>query len=232
MAFEIANRNIDAIAPLGARASVEDQVAATLRELIVGGQLAQGTQLVQRELAERLNVSQTPVRAGLTVLAREGLVEIGSTGRAFVSRLTREDFEEIYAARRGLEGLAARLGAVAVGLDDLARMSELFDELEELARAGDVEGYLRARWEFHATCYAAAGRPRLLAEVERLFWRADRYNRLVLSTPERFAKSVRNYRRFLAACRAGDPARAERVIVESMEWAVGLVWDDLPTESE
>ena len=65
---------------------------------------------MQRDLAQRLGVSQTPVRIGLSELEREGLVEVGETGRALVSRLTREDLEEIYAARLGLEGLAARVG--------------------------------------------------------------------------------------------------------------------------
>ena len=85
-------------------------------------QLAEGTPLVQRDLAERLGVSQTPVRLGLVELERAGLVEIGDTGRASVTRLSREDFEEISAARLGLEGLAARLGAAAVGPEELARM--------------------------------------------------------------------------------------------------------------
>ena len=56
-------------------------------------------------------------------------------------------------------------------------MRTLLTELERLAKEQDVDGYLRVRWEFHATCYEAAGRPRLVAEVERLFWRAERYNR-------------------------------------------------------
>jgi DNA-binding transcriptional MocR family regulator len=105
-----------------ARDSVEDRVAHALRELIVSGQLPEGTPLVQRDLAQRLGVSQTPIRLGLTELVRAGLVEVGDTGRATVSRLTREDFEEIYAARLGLEGLAARVGAAAVGPAELARM--------------------------------------------------------------------------------------------------------------
>ena len=70
---------------------------------------------MQRDLAQRLGVSQTPVRVGLSALEREGLVEVGETGRALVSRLTREDLEEIYAARLGLEGLAARVGVAAIG---------------------------------------------------------------------------------------------------------------------
>ena len=100
---------LESLEPI-ARESVEDRVAQALRELIVSGQLPEGTPLVQRDLAQRLGVSQTPIRLGLTELQRAGLVEVGETGRATVSRLTREDFEEIYATRLGLEGLAARVG--------------------------------------------------------------------------------------------------------------------------
>jgi DNA-binding GntR family transcriptional regulator len=214
-----------------ARESVEDRVAQALRELIVTGQLPEGTPLVQRDLAERLRVSQTPIRLGLTELQRAGLVEVGETGRAYVSRLTREDLEEIYAARRGLEGLAARVGAATVGPAELARMRKLLTALERLAKQQDVDGYLRVRWEFHAACYEAARRPRLLAEVERLFWRAERYNRLVLSSRERFRASVRNYRRFYEACKAGDARAAASVVEESTQWAVDLIWESLPSES-
>ena len=122
-----------AIEPLEERESIEQRVAQSLRALIVAGQLPEGTQLVQRELATRLGVSQTPVRASLGRLEREGFVAVGSTGRAFVSRLTREDFEEIYAARLGLEGLAARLGAEAVGPDELASMRKTLGKLERAA---------------------------------------------------------------------------------------------------
>jgi DNA-binding GntR family transcriptional regulator len=223
--------SLKSVAPI-ARESMEDRVAEALRELIVSGPLEEGTPLVQRDLAERLGVSQTPVRLALTELQRTGLVEVGGNGRSHVRRLTREDFEETYAVRRGLEALAARAGAAAVGQAELERMGELLAELERLAEAADVDGYLRARWEFHATCYAAARRPRLLAEIERLFWRSERYNRLVLSGRERFRQSVRNYRRLYEACRTGDPEEAEHAIEEQMRWAVDLVLDSLPSEVE
>jgi DNA-binding GntR family transcriptional regulator len=214
------------------RDSMEDRVADSLRDLIVTGQLPEGTPLVQRDLAERLGVSQTPIRVALNELERVGLISVGETGRAVVSRLTREDFEEIYAVRRGLEGLAARVGAAAVGPAELARMRTLLTELEALAKVQDVDGYLRVRWEFHATCYEAADRPRLVAEVERLFWRAERYNRLVLSSRDRFRASVRNYRLLYEACKAGDPRAAARVVEESTQWAVDEIWDSLPSEHE
>jgi DNA-binding GntR family transcriptional regulator len=213
-----------------ARDSVEDRVAEALRDLIVRGQLAEATPLVQRDLAQRLGVSQTPIRLALNELQRAGLISVGATGRAFVSRLTREDLEEIYAARRGLEGLAARLGAAAVGKAELISMSDLFQTLTSLAGERDIEAYLRARWDFHATCYAAARRPRLLAEVERLFWRAERYNRLILASRRRLRESLDYHRRLFDACAARDSEEARRIVEESMQWAVELIWKSLPSE--
>jgi DNA-binding GntR family transcriptional regulator len=219
------------IEPLG-RASVEQRAAQALRELIVSGRLPEGTPLIQRDLAERLGVSQTPIGYALGELERMGLVEVGDTGRALVRRLTREDLEEHYAARLGLEGLAARLGAVAVGEAELDRMRTVLSELDRLAVEQDIDRYLVGRWELHATAYLASGRTRLVAEVERLFWRGERYHRLVLSSRERFARSVASYHDFLVACEAHDPDRAERVVTDSMRWAVDLVADSLPSERE
>ena len=213
------------------RESMEQRVAGTLRDLILTGQLPAGTPLVQRELAHRLGVSQTPVRIGLSELEREGLVEVGETGRALVSRLTREDFEEIYAARLGLEGLAARVGAAAIGDEEIAQMRSLMGELNRLADLQDVDGYLRLRWDFHALCYEASGRARLVAEVERLFWRAERYNRLVLSNAARFQRSVGYYRAFLEACERRDSLGAEQVIHVSIRGAVDMLWSSLPSEA-
>lgn len=220
------------IRPLGRRESIEQRVAQSLRQLIVSGQLAEGMPLVQRDLAARLGVSQTPVRAGLSQLEREGFVALGPTGRAVVNRLTREDFEEIYAARFGLEGLAARLGAVSVGPDDLDEMRELLGHLRDAAQRRDVDLYLGLRWDFYAACYRTSGRTRLVDEVERLYRRSERYNRIVLSTAQRFRESVGRYGTFLAACRARDGAEAERLVQESLTWAVERVAPDLPSESD
>jgi DNA-binding GntR family transcriptional regulator len=219
------------IEPIG-RESIEQRVARTLRDLIVDGQLPAGTPLVHRRLAEQLGVSPTPVRAGLNQLSREGLVELSTTGRAVVSRLSREDFEEIYAARFGLEGLAARVGAPAVQPPDIAHMAELLAALRGLAERQAVGEYLTFRWEFHATCYRASGRARLVHEVERLFWRSDRYNRLVLSTLDRFRESVGRYRDFLRACEDRDGDAAERIVHDSMRAAVERLGPRLHSEAD
>lgn len=220
------------IEPLDERPSMEARVERSLRELIVSGQLREGTPLVQRDLAERLRVSQTPVRAALGALERDGFVATSATGRSVVRRLTREDFEEISAARYGLEGLAARISAPLVGDAELARMRQLLDELRTAAQARDVDRYLELRWAYFSTCYRVSGRRRLLDDVERLFRRSERYNRIVLSLPDRFAESVARYPAFLAACEQRDGERAEQAVHTSMRWAVDRVAPDLPSEAD
>jgi len=219
------------IEPIG-RSSVEQRAAQALRDLIVTGRLPGGTPLVQRDLAERLGVSQTPIRHALIELERTGLVEVGETGRALVRPLTREDLEELSAARLGLEGLAARLGAAAGGPAELERMGRVLASLDRWASRQDVEAYLEGRWAFHSIAYLATGRTRLVAEVERLFWRGERYHRLVLSSAERFARSVGSYHAFFEACEAHEGGRAERVIHDSLRWAVDLIGGSLPSEAD
>jgi DNA-binding GntR family transcriptional regulator len=220
------------IAPLEERESIEHRVAQALRGLIVSGQLPEATQLVQRDLAARLGVSQTPVRASLGRLAREGFVTFSPTGRAFVSRLTREDFEEIYATRLGLEGLAARLGAAAVGPKEIAQMRKLLERLRAAAAREDVDEYIALREDFYGTAYRASGRRRLVEEVERLYWRSERYNRLVLSTPGRLQESLGRYAAFHAACEANDSDRAEQIVQETMRWGLDSVSPELPSERD
>jgi DNA-binding GntR family transcriptional regulator len=193
-----------------------------------------GAPLVQRDLAHRLGVSQTPVRLGLTELARTGLVEVGANGRALVRSLTREDLEELYAARLGLPGLAARVGAAMVGPSELDTMRSLLPELGALAEHGHLDRYLERRWQFHATCYRASGRLRLLGEVERLFWRGERYHRLALSEVEHRRRAVATCGSFWEACARGDgaDADAERIIQTGLRWAVDLIAGSLPSEFE
>src|SRR5437667_3355086 len=95
----------------------DDRVSATyrrLRELIVGGRLAAGARLIETELASRLGVSRTPVRAALLRLAQEGYIlspAPAPRARPAAAALTREDASELFNIIAQIEGLAARRAA-------------------------------------------------------------------------------------------------------------------------
>ena len=111
-------------------------------------------------------------------------------------------------------------------------MRETLERLERAAVRQDVDAYLALRWEFYGTCYRASGRRRLVGEVERLYWRSERYNRLVLSTAQRFLDSLGRYAAFFANCEANDGLAAEHGVQDSLRWAVDSVAGGLPSEAE
>src|SRR6202044_565213 len=82
-----------------------------IRELVVHGKLSPGTWVVEVDLAERLNMSRTPVRSALHLLQREGYIlerRILNKSRMMVAPLTKEDASELYSIIGRVEGLAGR----------------------------------------------------------------------------------------------------------------------------
>src|SRR5580698_4785681 len=82
-----------------------------IRELIVHGRLSPGTWILEADLAERLNMSRTPVRGAIHWLQREGYIlehRNVSKSRMIVAPLTKEDANELYMIIGSLEGIAGR----------------------------------------------------------------------------------------------------------------------------
>jgi DNA-binding GntR family transcriptional regulator len=115
--------------------SKTDMVAALIREQIMTGELAAGEQLRQRDLAQRFQVSQTPVREAMRRLESEGLV-IGDTHRGFtVVEPDDGPVEENLQIRAALESLGASLAASKIDAAGLARLEELNNQMRALGDA-------------------------------------------------------------------------------------------------
>ena len=82
-----------------------------LRNDIRGGTLLPGSRLRETELADRLQVSRTPVREALKRLESEGLVVFSQPRGMTVTELSAGQVLELYAMREILEGAAARFAA-------------------------------------------------------------------------------------------------------------------------
>jgi DNA-binding GntR family transcriptional regulator len=202
--------------------SKTDMVAALIREQIITGELPAGEQLRQRDLAQRFQVSQTPVREAMRRLESEGLV-IGDTHRGFtVVEPDDGPVEENFQIRAALESLGASLAARKIDAAGLARLKELNDEMRALGAEHDGLGdprYAGLNREFHFTVYEYARSP-LLLSLMRLLW-ASLHGVPKPGVPKHgvpkpggpkaartHAESARQHDEILAALRAGDPAAA------------------------
>ncbi len=224
---------LGAILPLPADRTVEVQIARRLRRLISTGELRPGARLPLRQLAERFGVSVTPVRIALRDLAAEGYVEAQASGGVRVRALSREEFEEVWTSRTGMESWLARCGVAALGATELTTMTALLDHLRRRVRVKDQAGYLEEVWTYRRVSYLAAGRPRLLEAVTQLHERSARYNALTL-TGDRLQRSFAFMQDYHRACRARDGEAAQATLRASMDWTMDFVLaryeDDLRDE--
>ena len=205
--------------PLLRSATKGEAVADWLRQRLAEGAWQPGEPLPQLAIAAKLGVSQTPVREAIRLLAAEGLVEMSAHLSATVPQLDRASATELYAMREALEGLAteaavkrldgAGRGALAKRLRDIQR------SLEAAARKSG-EGVPALNQEFHFTLYAAAGMPRLMEAIRRLWGQMPAY--WLRTIPGRASAQADHHPPILAFVERGDAeaaADAMRVHIRS-----------------
>lgn len=141
-----------------------DKLANDIAESILSGAFAPGSRLDEQHLAQRYDVSRTPVREALRQLATTGLIEIRPRRGAIVTRVTPAQLEELFVAMAELEATCARLAALSMTPLERRRLEMLHQRMGELARAGDAEAFADANDAFHAMIYAGS-RNKVIAEA-------------------------------------------------------------------
>lgn len=195
-----------------------------LRQLIVHGQLAPGSRVVESEVARKLEVSRTPVRSALQRLQQEGFIVSGGGGelnRPVVAPLTREDSQEIFEMVGTLEGLAAARAArlpVAARAEAVRRLEEANRALEALhgVSVPDQGRFFDLDMVFHAECVASGAGPRLRALHDAVKPHAERYIRLYVSIlRSEIPTSVAEHQQIIEGIRAGIPHAARDAVFEN-----------------
>ena len=206
---------LEQVAPLEIP-SVEDGVYRALRQEIGQLRLAPGERLRLEELADRFQVSLTPIRHALRRLESEGLVVSIRRRGSYVAELSVEELEEIQAIRLGLETLLARYGAEQCTDTALGEMVEARAEMERAYEAADLDAYISSFWSLRDACYRCAARPRLQRALDDQRIRVERYVLTLCRDPEAFAQLRRGPDTLLDACRRRDGEAAEAATREAL----------------
>jgi len=142
------------------RQNLSESITGSLRNAIFAGMFMPGQRLAEAQLAGQLKVSRAPIREALALLEQEGLVHRSPSGGATVSRLSRQDADEICTLRGTLEILALRL-AMDRGTETM--IAELAANIRETERAADPQQLAQLDLHFHEIILRAAGNGRVLS---------------------------------------------------------------------
>jgi DNA-binding GntR family transcriptional regulator len=162
---------------------VPAKIANELRSLIARGTLAPGMRLGQTELAEQFNASRVPVREALKLLSSEGIIEHDPNRGFFVTRLSRDEAEQLFALRHMVEDELLK----TVEWPDEQLIKELerrAERLEELLNAGDRQSWWNEHRQFHTLIFELSPKKTIMREAMRLWALTDRF-RALLPLPRR-----------------------------------------------
>lgn len=197
---------------------------ARIIQMILSQALPPGAALQEGKLADRLEMSRTPVREAMKRIEAEGLAL--RDGRFLrVRTLTRPEVTEIFDLRTVLEGFCARL-AVTLPPATLAAMADRVRALIASGPgAGDVQRKVDA--DFHALIARASENRTMMRTIADLRLRTCMFD--VHQVPDRFAEGCREHLAILEALAAGDAALAEARMIAHVRQAGQAILGRLET---
>jgi DNA-binding GntR family transcriptional regulator len=198
-----------------------------LREEILHWRLLPGTPLSEIELAERLGVSRTPLRAALARLALEGLVDTSRGRTGVVSEVSAETITELFELREALETQAVRLVARRAEPAVFERLAARFGDAPRLLAENGIDAYYELVAEFDAALDHALGNPVYLGALDGVRLHLARARRIATDNPERLVRSAEEHRLICAALRDGDGALAASATTVHLQAALTTILDTL-----
>ncbi len=140
---------------------------AEVRRVLIEGGAPPGSELPLDEIAAVFGVSRVPIREALKTLQGEGLVEHLPRQGYAVSRLTREEYLDLYVARNALETAALRRALERAEDPPLFQaLQKVHDELGTVLASGDATAWHRGSRSFHELLVAPSRMRQLLRLLE------------------------------------------------------------------
>lgn len=148
-----------------------ESVYQTLRAQILFGEMAPGQPVTIQGLTDSLGAGMTPVREAIRRLISDGALIFQGNRRVSVPVLSADDLDQLIFIRKTIESDLARRAARRISPEVIAQLEQIDGQLDTAISNGDVEGYLRGNYQFHALFYAQADAPILVDFADRLWLR-------------------------------------------------------------
>jgi DNA-binding GntR family transcriptional regulator len=209
------------------RAALHEQVALRLRQMLVENRLAPGAKLNERELSEVLNVSRTPLREAIKMLAAEGLVELLPNRGAIALQLTEADVRNTFEVMAGLEGQSGELAAARISDAELAEIRALHFEMMASYTRRDLPAYYRLNAAIHDAINAAAKNPVLSVTYRQINARLQALRFKSNQDEEKWASAVHEHAQMIDALAARDASAMRAVLVAHLNHKRDVVLEQL-----
>jgi len=190
------------------RKTLAEELRLQLADDIVRGALPPGAPLDETEVARRFNVSRTPVREAIRLLAASGLVYARPHRAALVAQPSEQHLAGMFEAMAELEALCAGFAAERMTGPERHGLEDIHEKLRVLIQDGDPQRYHEINEAFHASIYSGAHNTYLADLTLSTRARVQPFRRAQFRNLGRLAKSHLEHDRVVVAILRGESAAA------------------------
>ena len=207
-----------ALHPVDSNSVLKDKVYDALKDAIASMNIYSDTEppkLDERQLAEQLGVSRTPVREALARLEQEGFVAMIPRRGAFVVRNSKQEILEMIHVWAALESMAARMITERASDKAIVQLREMFATFTDDGEIrAHIDEYSETNIEFHQALISMCGCELIKEITDNLFLHMRAIRTRSMGERDRAAQSIIDHMRIIRALESRDATLAEQLVRE------------------
>jgi oxalyl-CoA decarboxylase len=203
--------------PIATDFTIKDHLYEVIRDHILSIDIYamdEDLRLDERQLANQLGVSRTPIREVLARLAQDGLVEIIPRKGVFIHRKSMGDILDMVITWAALESMAARLATQQASDDDFLLLRRFALSNTASSSEMQISEYSDANIKFHQTILELSGCALLKTTADQLFMQMAAIRRRAIHEDDRASRSVSDHMQIIDALEARDADLASNLVRE------------------
>ena len=204
--------------------SLAEVVTARLRDEIVDGEFQLGQALSESMIAEKYDVSRTPVREAFACLGLEGLLRTEPQQGTFVFTMDREQFAQMSRTRSILETAALSIVIETNPSALVKHWTRLCAAMAKAAAKEDAPRYSRYDGEFHQILFELADNPFLVAAGQSFSAKMAAVRNRLGSQPEHISKSLEQHIDLLRLVEEGKFRSASELLEHHIRFKGESFW--------
>jgi len=188
------------------RRYLHDEVVVRLRELILSGELEPRSRVNEADLCRRFDISRTPLREAIKLLAAEGLLDLLPNRGSRVAALSAQEIEEVLEVVAALEGAAGELACLHITDEEIAAIEVLHASMVDAWQRRDAPLYFELNRRIHEAIMAASRNNALQGVYATMSGRIQRARYAASKTPEQWALAIADHEEMIVLLKARDGA--------------------------
>ncbi|MEY8318565.1 GntR family transcriptional regulator [Oscillospiraceae bacterium 50-58] len=202
--------------------NLSERAYEQIKDALCKGKIAAGDILSESQLAEELDMSRTPVREALRILASEGWVEIRRGIGAYVKALSSKDMEDLYEVRCLLETLAIKTSVFNISNQEINSLETRFRACLN-SSPPDPRQFSDLDWELHELIVERCQNNYLKTILRNNYSSMKQYQLLSFEALNDIKESTLQHLNILSLMRQRDVGALADTLLAHLKWASGLI---------